>query len=73
MNKKGFAYRLLVISLCFLLGGALIALPLSQDAGRLAITIFVLAWMGLFILTMVGNEIYLHLKKKKQNDSDKDR
>ncbi|MCR5078358.1 MAG: hypothetical protein K6B65_00305 [Bacilli bacterium] len=67
--KKGRFYRLLTITLAFVVLGMAAFLPLFAsgvgDSNRVALFVALGVYGAIYLATIIGNEIYIIFKKKK--------
>lgn len=69
-GNRGFFYRLVLVIICFLLAGLPFLIPLSMDKNSPSWVIYTAVgiYCGLFIISEVGLEVYIYLRKKKKKD-----
>ena len=70
--KKGRFYRLLTLTVAFVVLGMAAFLPLlankvEDDSERIPVYIALGIYCGVFLLLLIGNEIYIAIRKRKEN------
>ena len=70
LNRHSFWYRFIGITLAFSVLGLSILLPLaaSKDFPKNIFYIILGVFLGLYVLTIVLNEIYVYQRKKKNEE-----
>ena len=68
LSKQSFLYRFIGITFAFLLLGSALFVPLiitNQEKDQTVNLILLIVYASLYVLTLVGNEIYIAIRKKK--------
>ena len=68
LSKRSFLYRFIGITFAFLLLGSALFVPLiitNQEKDQTVNLILLIVYASLYVLTLVGNEIYIAIRKKK--------
>ncbi|MBQ2070180.1 MAG: hypothetical protein II467_04540, partial [Bacilli bacterium] len=67
LSKKGIVYRLVTITLAFLVLGMAAFLPLFAsnvvESNRTALIVASIVFGALYLIVLIGNEIFIAIKK----------
>ena len=76
LSKKGIVYRLVTITLAFLVLGMAAFLPLfasnAVESNRMALIIASIVFGTVYLIVLIGNEVFIAIKKKKGKDGKRD-
>lgn len=67
-RNKGFLYRFVALTLAFVVFGVAIIVPLlaGTTGDHLPALIALYIFLGLYAVTLIGNEVYIFLRKRRE-------
>ena len=68
LRKKGFLYRIISITLAFLVFGVAVFVPIlaGSSGDNLPGIIALIVYGGVYLLTLIGNEVYIFIHNRKE-------